>query len=90
MIVSAKPHHNGHPGYSETLPGLEESAEAARKLVRTAMAAWNLEELTDSAILLVSELVANAVKHTNSRVIRVVISRPSERFVRIEWSTRPA
>lgn len=28
--------------------------------------------------------MANAVKHTNSRVIRVVITRPSERSVRIE------
>jgi anti-sigma regulatory factor (Ser/Thr protein kinase) len=83
MIVSAKPHHTGHPGYSETLPGLEESVGTARNLVRTALAAWDLEELTDTAILLVSELVANAVKHTNSRVIRVVVSRPSERFVRI-------
>ncbi|MFH9038517.1 ATP-binding protein [Streptomyces sp. NPDC017966] len=83
MILPAKPHHTGHPGYSETLPGLEESAEVARKLVRTALAAWYLDDLTDTAILLVSELVANAVKHTNSRVIRVVITRPSERFVRI-------
>ena len=83
MILSAKPHHTGHPGYSETLPGLEESAETARKLVRTALAVWQLEELTDTAILLVSELVANAVRHTNSRVIRVVVTRPSERFVRI-------
>ena len=83
MIVSARPHHTGHPGYSETLPGLEESAESARKLVRTALAAWHLEDLTDTAILLVSELVTNAVKHTSSRAIRVVITRPSERFVRI-------
>ncbi|MGW4347051.1 ATP-binding protein [Streptomyces sp. NPDC004690] len=83
MILPAKPHPTGYPGYSETLPGLEESAEVARKLVRTALAAWHLEELTDTAILLVSELVANAVKHTNSRVIRVIVSRPSERFVRI-------
>ncbi|MFJ4517440.1 ATP-binding protein [Streptomyces sp. NPDC088816] len=83
MILPARPHPTGHPGYSETLPGLEESAETARKLVRTALAAWYLEELEDTAILVVSELVANAVKHTNSRVIRVVISRPSERFVRV-------
>ncbi|CAM5329977.1 ATP-binding protein [Streptomyces aurantiogriseus] len=83
MIVSANPRSTGHPGYSETLPGLEESAEVARKLVRTALAAWHLEELADTGALLVSELVANAVKHTNSRVIRVVISRPSETFVRI-------
>ncbi|MGW5198657.1 ATP-binding protein [Streptomyces spiralis] len=55
----------------------------ARNLVRTALAAWYLDELTDTAILLVSELVANAVKHTSSRVIRVIVTRPSERFVRI-------
>jgi anti-sigma regulatory factor (Ser/Thr protein kinase) len=83
MIVSAKPHHTGHPGYSETLPNLEESAEAARRLVRTALAVWHLDELTDTALLLVTELVANAVQHTRSRVIRVVIARPSEHLVRI-------
>ncbi|SED18664.1 Anti-sigma regulatory factor (Ser/Thr protein kinase) [Streptomyces sp. 3213] len=83
MIVSAQPRPIGHPGYSETLPALEESADAARKLVRTALAAWHLDELTDSGILLVTELVANAIKHTDTRSIRVVVSRPSERFVRI-------
>jgi anti-sigma regulatory factor (Ser/Thr protein kinase) len=83
MIVSTQPCPTGHPGYSETVPGREESAEVARKLVKTALAAWHLEELTDAGTLLVTELVANAVKHTNSRLIRVVITRPSERFVRI-------
>ncbi|MFJ6703482.1 MULTISPECIES: ATP-binding protein [unclassified Streptomyces] len=83
MIVSAKPHPTGHPGYSETLPGLEESAEVARRLVRTALAVWHLEELSDPGILLVTELVANAVKHTNTRYVRVIVSRPSPRFVRI-------
>lgn len=83
MIVSAKPHHTGHAGYSETLPNLEESAEAARRLVRAALAVWHLDELADTAILLVTELVANAVRHTHSRVIRIVIARPSEHLVRI-------
>lgn len=83
MIVSAQPRPIGHPGHSETLPALEESADAARKLVRTALAAWHLDELTDSGVLLVTELVANAIKHTNTRNIRVAISRPSERFVRV-------
>jgi serine/threonine-protein kinase RsbW len=83
MIVSAQPRPTGHPGYSETLPALEESAEAARKLVRIALAVWHLDDLTDSGVLLVTELVTNAVKHTNTRNIRVVVSRPSERFVRI-------
>ncbi|WUL81300.1 ATP-binding protein [Streptomyces sp. NBC_00343] len=83
MIVSAQPRPTGHPGYSETFPAVEESAEAARMLVKIALAAWHLEDLTDSGVLIVTELVANAVKHTNTRSIRVVISRPSERFVRI-------
>jgi serine/threonine-protein kinase RsbW len=83
MTVSAMPRPTGHPGYSETLAGLEESAEAARKLVRTALAAWHLEQLTDTGVLLVTELVANAVKHTNSRLIRVVVSRPGDVWVRI-------
>lgn len=83
MTVSAMPRPTGHPGYSETLPCLEESAEVARRLIRTALAAWHLEELTDTGILLVSELVGNAVKHTNSHLIRVIISRPSEQWVRI-------
>ncbi|MFG2792263.1 ATP-binding protein [Streptomyces sp. NPDC048419] len=83
MIVSAQPRPTGHPGYSETLPGLEESAEAARKLVRIALAAWHLDSLIDSGVLIVTELVANAVKHTNSRSIRIVVSRPSRQFVRI-------
>ena len=83
MIVSAQPRPTGHPGYSETFPASEESAEAARKLVRTALAAWRLDDLTDSGVLLVTELVANAVKHTSSRNIRVVVSRLSVRFVRI-------
>ncbi|MFL6110279.1 MAG: ATP-binding protein [Catenulispora sp.] len=83
MIVLAKPRRTKSCGYSETLPGLEEGAGVARKLVRTALAAWHLEELTESGTLLVTELVANAVKHTDSCRITVVISRPSERFVRI-------
>ncbi|MET8830396.1 ATP-binding protein [Streptomyces sp. NPDC004610] len=49
----------------------------------TALSAWRLEKLADDGKLLVTELVANAVKHTNSRSIRVVISRPSTRYVRI-------
>lgn len=83
MLVSSVVRPTGRPGYSETLPALEESADAARNLVRIALATWHLDELTDSGILLVTELVANAVKHTNTRSIRVIVSRPSERFVRI-------
>ncbi|MFI6663346.1 ATP-binding protein [Streptomyces sp. NPDC050523] len=83
MTVSAQPRPTGHPEYSETLPGLEESAAAARKLVRVALAAWHLEPLIDSGVLIVTELVANAVRHTKSRSIRIVVSKPCRHFVRI-------
>ncbi|MEV7289568.1 ATP-binding protein [Streptomyces sp. NPDC093252] len=73
----------GYPGYSEMLPGLEQSAVGARRLVRTALSAWQLDELNDDGLVLVSELVANAVKHTSSHLIRVVVSRPCDRRVRI-------
>ncbi|MEU2776670.1 ATP-binding SpoIIE family protein phosphatase [Streptomyces sp. NPDC007162] len=35
----------------------------ARRLTRQALAAWDLEELSDTAELLVSEIVTNAVRH---------------------------
>ncbi|MGW1962512.1 ATP-binding protein [Streptomyces sp. NPDC001935] len=40
------------------------SARRARRLVTAQLAEWNLEELTDTAELLVSELVTNALCHT--------------------------
>ncbi|MFF7763961.1 ATP-binding protein [Streptomyces griseorubiginosus] len=83
MIVSAQPCPTHSPGLSAILPGLEESAEIARQLVRATLNAWQVEHLTDSAVLLVSELVANAVQHTDSRYIEVVISRTGTRLVRI-------
>ncbi|MEV7393894.1 MULTISPECIES: SpoIIE family protein phosphatase [unclassified Streptomyces] len=37
----------------------------ARRLTRQALAGWGLEELTDTAELLVSEIVTNAVRHAS-------------------------
>lgn len=52
-----------------------ESAGAARKLVTTALTAWSLEHLADVAELLVTELVANAAKHTGCSRISVSVDR---------------
>ncbi|MFD8379810.1 ATP-binding protein [Streptomyces sp. NPDC059679] len=60
-----------------------ESAEAARKLVRAALAAWGQEDLIDDAALVISELVSNAVNHARLESIRVVVTRPSENFIRL-------
>ncbi|MFI0820495.1 ATP-binding protein [Streptomyces sp. NPDC021098] len=65
-----------------------ESAEAARRLVRTALAAWGQEDLIDDAALVITELVSNSVNHARLESIRVVITRPSEEFIRLGVSDR--
>lgn len=83
MTVSATARPTGHPGYSETLPCEAESAETARRLVRTALAAWGLEHVAEDGALVVTELVANAVNHTPGHCIRVIVARPVDGYVRI-------
>lgn len=83
MTVTATSHPTGHPGYSETLPRQPESAAAARRLVRTALAAWNLEDQIDAATVIITELVSNAVNHSRLPSIRVIVSRPTEYRVRL-------
>ncbi|MGW4072020.1 ATP-binding protein [Streptomyces asiaticus] len=70
MIVTTTARPSGHPGYTETLPCTAPSAATARRLVRTALAVWGIEHCADAATLIVSELVANAVDHTDCRVMR--------------------
>lgn len=83
MTMTATASPTGHPGYTQTMPCMAESAETARRLVRTALAVWDLEQLVDDGTLVVTELVANAVQYTRCRLIRVSVSRPDENFVRI-------
>lgn len=61
----------GDPTVEEVrLPNRPESAHTARQLAHAVLQLrWALsEDLTDSAVLLVSELVGNAVRHTGARV----------------------
>ncbi|MGW7657899.1 ATP-binding protein [Streptomyces asiaticus] len=83
MIVTTTALSSGHPGYTETLPCTAPSAATARRLVRTALAVWGIEHCADAATLIVSELVANAVDHTDCRAIRVTVTRPAPDVVRI-------
>ncbi|AEM87442.1 ATP-binding protein [Streptomyces violaceusniger] len=83
MTVTATPRPTGHPGYSQTMGRVPASAEVARKLVRTALAAWSQEDLIEDAALVITELVSNAVDHARLESIRVVVTRPSEKFVRL-------
>jgi len=59
------------------------SAAAARNCIQAALRVWALDDLADVAILLTSELVANAVIHARS-AIRVVARRtPPEVVVEV-------
>lgn len=73
----------GHPAYSQSLPREPRSAEAARRLVRTALTVWGLDSLAADATLVITELVSNAVDHGRLPSIRVIVSRPSLNGVRV-------
>ena len=46
-----------------TLPTAAAAVRLARRATRDALAAWSLSRLEETAVLLVSELVTNAVRH---------------------------
>jgi PAS domain S-box-containing protein len=51
-----------------TLPGAPESAAEARRLVRTVLGEWGMEEQSSGAELIASELVTNAVRYSSGPV----------------------
>jgi serine/threonine-protein kinase RsbW len=65
----------GGLGWSRQLP-LSPSGQApglARQAARDALAAWRLEGLTETAVLLVSELVTNAIRHASTGGSAIVL-----------------
>ena len=79
--VQAAP--TGHPAYSQTFPCEPSTAEIGRKLVRDALGVWHLDNLGDRAALIISELIANAVRHTPCHSIRLVVGQLTESRVRV-------
>ncbi|MFF5690561.1 ATP-binding protein [Streptomyces albidoflavus] len=73
----------GPPGYSETLALEPESAVLARRLVRTSCCAWGLHTLAADGAVIITELVANSVRHARRESIRVTVERPGECRVRL-------
>ncbi|WP_079056162.1 ATP-binding protein [Streptomyces caeruleatus] len=56
----------------------------ARDLVRTACITWGLtEEMTDTAALVIVELLSNAVRHAWGPSVRITVDRPSDKRVRL-------
>ncbi|MBT2453223.1 ATP-binding protein [Streptomyces sp. ISL-86] len=73
----------GNPAYTTSLPRLPESARPARRLVSSALHLWELEEAEDAALIVISELVSNAVAHARSESIRVIVTRQDDHVVQL-------
>lgn len=83
-VTAARPRETGHPGYSQTLPREPEAAEKARRLARLAVTGWELgDDAAETVALVLSELVSNAVRHTRSRLLLVLVERPTPDRVRV-------
>ncbi|MFI9242765.1 ATP-binding protein [Streptomyces sp. NPDC053086] len=65
------------------MPCEPQSAKRARALVATVLRTWGIGDLLDAGMLIVDELVTNAIDHTPCRTVRVVIRRVSRDRVRI-------
>ncbi|WP_234377205.1 ATP-binding protein [Streptomyces sp. TP-A0356] len=66
------------------MSSVPETAAEARRLARQCCALWAFDEGTgETAALLISELVTNAVRHGRSHSIRVRIERPAPDRVRL-------
>ena len=63
------------------------SPRAARRFVTEALRSWDLDELSDTVTLLVSELVTNAVVHAGSEVEVLVRLTPETAWVEVTDSS---
>ncbi|MFJ6543299.1 ATP-binding protein [Streptomyces sp. NPDC091385] len=73
----------GQPTYSQTFPCEPSTAELCRVLVRDVLGLWRLGDLGDRAALVVTELIANASRHTRCPEIRLTVGRRSVTRVRV-------
>lgn len=70
---------------SVVLPPEARSPSASRRFVERALMRWELEPLTDTAVLLTSELVTNAIVHAQTEV-SVTIRREDRYTVTVSVS----
>ncbi|AXG77549.1 ATP-binding protein [Streptomyces paludis] len=71
------------PAYTETLLRAPESARDARRLIGLALTVWGMDAMRDSAEVVVSELLTNAVLHARRESVRVTVTRLSDERVRV-------
>jgi len=67
-----------------TLPAANLSVRLARQATRAVLTAWRLAHVEETAVLLVSELVTNAVRHARGTDVIAVDLRAARTLLRIE------
>jgi len=65
----------GHQQYKMTYPGEKRSAAQAREDIRLILLTWALPSLCDTAELVATELLANAVEHAKASDVKMSIAR---------------
>src|ERR1017187_9262242 len=71
------------------LPAVGQAAGLARQQTREALSSWELSQLEETAMLLVSELVGNAVRHARSSASGLQLRLAASRnCLRIEGTDR--
>ncbi|NEA38010.1 ATP-binding protein [Streptomyces sp. SID11385] len=86
-MTVAQPHATGASHYTAEMPCVRESASCARALISSVLAVWGMDgDVADRGKLIVTELLANAVEHTETTVTKIRVERPVDRTVRIEVS----
>ncbi|MGW6009157.1 ATP-binding protein [Streptomyces sp. NPDC055210] len=77
-MTAARPRSTGHPGYDVTRPREPRTAGEARRLVHVVLSTWCVDDAEETAVLVMSELVTNAVRHARGRSIRIIVDRPAD------------
>jgi anti-sigma regulatory factor (Ser/Thr protein kinase) len=67
-----------------TLPAAAHAAGLARQDTRQVLASWQVAHLEETAVLLVSELVTNVVRHARTASVMILRLETAGTFLRIE------
>lgn len=73
----------GRQRYQERYVARLEAAQQARRDIASALESWGLSHLIEVAEQVVTELVANAVEHTDAATVALSATRTGEEAVRI-------
>ncbi|MGW2552963.1 ATP-binding protein [Streptomyces sp. NPDC001635] len=82
--MTTEPRPIDQAGYYLTMSCVPETVAEVRRLTRQSCALWAFDgETAETAALLISELVTNAIRHSHSHSIRICIERPASDCVRL-------